>query len=77
MENSIQQCNVKDFIFQKYICKMYVYLGRYLLKLQKIKIYIGTKTTFEKTLNQKFVFFNVKDFIFHKYISKMYILADI
>ena len=43
---------------------------------RKKKIYIGTKTTFEKIQNQKIVFFNKKDFIFYKYICKMYISAD-
>ena len=38
---------LKDFVFNNHICKMYTYSGRYLKKLQKIKIYIETKTTFD------------------------------
>ena len=48
-----------------------------LFQLQKIKIYIGTKTTFDIFRYKKFVFFNVKDFIFNKFICEIYILADI
>ena len=33
------------------------------MKLSKIKIYIETKTTFEKSLKQKILKFNVKDFV--------------
>ena len=36
----------KDFIFYKYFNKMYILAD--IKKLKKIKIYIGTKTTFEK-----------------------------
>ena len=43
----------------------------------KIKIYIGTKTTFDFSDTKKILFFNVKDFIFSKYICEIYILADI
>ena len=54
---------------------MYIF-GRYKKKLQKIKIYKRTETTFEeKKFNKKFVFFKRKDFIF--YIFKMYSMADI
>ena len=38
--------NLKDFILYKFICKMYI-LAEIKLKMQKIKIYIGTKTTLE------------------------------
>ena len=37
--------------------------GRYKKKLKKIKIYIGTKTTYDFFRYKKFLFFNVKDFI--------------
>ena len=50
--------------------------GRYLMKLQTIKIYLGIKTTFEKNLNKNLLFFNLKDFIFYKYICKMYKLYN-
>ena len=46
------------------------------MKLKTIMIYIGIKTTFEKFLNKKFLFFKLKDFIFHKYIDKMYKLYN-
>ena len=46
-------------------------------EIVKIKIYIGTKTTFDFPGTIKFLFFNVKEFIFNKYICEMYILADI
>ena len=43
----------------------------------KIKIYIGTKTTFDFSDTKKILFFNVKYFIFCKFICEIYILADI
>ena len=64
----------KDFIFHRYICKMYIF-AEIKLKLQKIKNYIGTKTTFEFFEYKKIFFFNVKAFIFYKYICKMYLYA--
>ena len=38
--------NLEDFIFYKYIWKMYILAGLK-IKIEKNKIYIGTKTTFE------------------------------
>ena len=43
------------------------------MKLEKIKIYKGTKTTLKKKkLNEKILFSNLKDFICHKYICEIY-----
>ena len=50
---------------------------RFVKTALKIKIYIGTKTTFDFSDTKKFLFFNVKDFIFSKCICEIYILADI
>ena len=38
-----------------------------------MKIYLGTKTTFDFFQIQKFLFFNVKDYIYNKYICEIYI----
>ena len=43
--------DVKDFIFYKFICKMYI--GRYKMKMQKIKIYIGTKKSIQGEFKNK------------------------
>ena len=56
---SFQFLNLKGFIFYKFnlfINKMYIF-GRYKKKLQKIKIFTGTNTTFEKSLKQKICIF--------------------
>ena len=69
---------VLNFLFKRfqiyiYIWKMYILAD--IKKLQKIMIYIGTKTTFDFSDKNK-NFFNLKDFIFNKYIcKKKYILA--
>ena len=56
---------------------MYIYLGRYLLKLKEIKIYIDTKTNYEKFVKEFFLnFFNVKEIIFYQCIYKMYLLQN-
>ena len=56
MENTILQFFiVKDFIFLEVYLQI-VYLGKYLMKLYKIKIYIGIKTTSEKFENKKSYF---------------------
>ena len=67
--------NLKDFTFYKYICEVYILAD--IKRNIKIKIYIGTKTTFDFSDTKKFLFYNVKDFIFYKFICEIYILADI
>ena len=48
------------------------------MKIVKIKIYIGTKTTIDFFLIKKTSsFFNVKDVISYKFFFDMYILADL
>ena len=51
--------------------------GIYKKKLQKVKIFIEKKTTFDFSDTKKILFSNVKDFTFKRYICEMYILADI
>ena len=48
--------NVKDFLYNKYICDIYI-LAKNKMKFKTIKINIETKTTFEIFLKQKRYYF--------------------
>ena len=53
----------KDFIFYNYISKNCIYPGRYLTKLQKIKIYKEAKTTYENFFSSNFLMNKILYFI--------------
>ena len=58
---------IKDFIFNSTNGQSWYFWVK-----EKIKIYIGTKTTFDFSATKKFLVFNVKDFIFYKHICNLY-----
>ena len=62
---------LKDFIFYKYIYKMYL-LADIKINCGKSRFIQEQKRLLTKLFKTKNCILNEKDFIFHKYICKMY-----
>ena len=64
--------NVKDFIFNKYVFKIYI-LADIKLNCRKSRFIQKQRRLLKKNIfKKKIVFFYLKDCIFHKYFFKMY-----